>query len=183
MLPLLIITISAFAITSADPRPESNPQDPQDPNYYYTEYGEEYGDYYSNYKDNYEEVYNYEDGNERKSILNSINFLLIFLTFSAGPSRGDQSLVSPPATPAPPPPTTTTEGRIIFCFFSLFSLCFLGMLWLYFPLYPSPFLSLTFPALHQKGLPSFGNISISIPNCRVIGSNHLQKPARILLGH
>lgn len=69
MLPLLILTISAFAITSADPRPESNPQDPQDPNYYYTEYGEEYGDYYSNYKDNYEEVYNYEDGNERKYIL------------------------------------------------------------------------------------------------------------------
>ena len=66
MLPLLILTLSAFAITSADPRPESNPQDPQDPNYYYTEYGEEYGDYYNNYKDNYEEVYNYEDGNERK---------------------------------------------------------------------------------------------------------------------
>merc|ERR1711884_840369 len=95
MLPLLILTISAFAITSADPRPESNPQDPQDPNYYYTEYGEEYGDYYSNYKDNYEEVYNYEDGNE------------------PGPSRGDQSLVSPPATPAPPPPTTTTEELLV----------------------------------------------------------------------
>ena len=82
MLPLLILTISAFAITSADPRPESNPQDPQDPNYYYTEYGEEYGDYYSNYKDNYEEVYNYEDGNERKSILNLINFYWFYHIFS-----------------------------------------------------------------------------------------------------
>ena len=84
MLPLLILTISAFAITSADPRPESNPQDPQDPNYYYTEYGEEYGDYYNNYKDNYEEVYNYEDGNERKSYTqqSSLGFLTNFSIFS-----------------------------------------------------------------------------------------------------
>ena len=110
MLPLLILTVSA--ITSADPRPKPKPQDPNyDENYYYAEYGEEYGDYYNNYEDNYEEVYNYEDGNERKilKIKNSLYKLLISC-FLAGPSRGDQSLVSPPATPAPPPPTTT-EGR------------------------------------------------------------------------
>ena len=35
---------------------------------------------------------------------------MIYFTFADGPSRGDQSLISPPA-PAPTTTTTTTEGR------------------------------------------------------------------------
>ena len=42
-------------------------EDPNYDNYYYSEYGQEYPNYYNNYEDNYEEVYNYEDGDERKT--------------------------------------------------------------------------------------------------------------------
>ena len=62
-----------------------------------------------------------------------LDFGLIFL-FLAGPSRGDQSLVSPPATPAPPP--TTTEGRK---FLNAFSLCFPWYVVVVFPAASFPF--------------------------------------------
>jgi hypothetical protein len=93
MLPALLLTLltTATADPDANPiaKPKPRPQDPQN-EYYYYDGGEEYGDvYYDN--EEYRETYNYEDASED------------------GPSRGDQSLISPPTTP---PTTTTTTAYV-----------------------------------------------------------------------
>ena len=62
MLPLVLLTLAASPVLG-DPKPRPKPQDPQNGDYYYTEYGEEYYGNYDNSYD-YEEAYNYEDANE-----------------------------------------------------------------------------------------------------------------------